>query len=76
MLVIMDELQENQEQHVSNISFRSSFSRIRSDELNDMGLWIEQNQPNHIGRRCVLDSKKQNAGYSPNIHTYKEEKVN
>ena len=35
MLVIMDELQENQNQHdVSNISFHSSFSRIRSEELN------------------------------------------
>ena len=38
MLVIMDELQENENQHdVSNISFCSSFSRIRSDGLNNMG---------------------------------------
>ena len=38
MLVIMDKLQENHEQHdVSNASFCSSFSRIQSDELNDVG---------------------------------------
>ena len=46
MLVIMDELQENQEQHdVSNISFHSSFSRIRSDELNDMGYGLSRISP-------------------------------
>ena len=46
MLVIMDELQENQNQHdVSNISFHSSFSRIRSDELNDMGYGLSRISP-------------------------------
>ena len=46
MLVIMDELQENQEQHdVSNTSFHSSFSRIRSDELNDMGYGLSGISP-------------------------------
>ena len=43
MLVIMDELQENQDQHdISNISFHSSFSRIRSDELNNMGYGLSR----------------------------------
>ena len=38
MLVIMDEQQENQDQHdVSNASFQSSFSRMCSFKLNDMG---------------------------------------
>ena len=42
----MDELQENQEQHdVSNVSFCSSFSRIRSDELNDMGYGLSRISP-------------------------------
>ena len=46
MLVIMDELQENQIQHdVSNIIFCSSFSRIRSDELNDMGYGLNRISP-------------------------------
>ena len=46
MLVIMDELQENQEQHdVSNVCFHSSFSRIRSDELNDMGYGLSRISP-------------------------------
>ena len=45
MLVIMDELQENQNQHVSNISFHSLFSRIRSDELNDMGYGMSRISP-------------------------------
>ena len=46
MLVIMDELQENQEQHdVSNASFHSSFSRIQSDELNDMGYGLSRISP-------------------------------
>ena len=41
----MDELQENQEQHdVCNASFCSSFSRIRSDELNDMGYRLRQQE--------------------------------
>ena len=46
MLVIMNELQENQEQHdISNVSFHSSFSRIRSDELNDMGYGLSRISP-------------------------------
>ena len=46
MLVIMDELQENQDQHdVYNASFCSSFSRIRSDELNDMGYGLSRISP-------------------------------
>ena len=46
MLVIMDELQENQEQQdVSNASFCSSFSRIWSDELNDMGYGLSRISP-------------------------------
>ena len=46
MVVIMDELQENQEQHdISNVSFCSSFSRIRSDELNNMGYGLSRISP-------------------------------
>ena len=46
MLVIMDKLQENQEQHdVFNTSFHSSFSRIWSDELNDMGYGLNRISP-------------------------------
>ena len=46
MLVIMDELQENQPQDdVSNASFCSSFSRICSDELNDMGYGLNRISP-------------------------------
>ena len=42
----MDELPENQEQHdISNIIFHSSFSRIRSDELNDMGYGLSRISP-------------------------------
>ena len=42
----MDELQENQEQHdISNASFHSSFSRIRSDELNNMGYGLSKINP-------------------------------
>ena len=37
---------EKQEQHdVSNVSFHSSFSRIRSDELNDMGYGLSRISP-------------------------------
>ena len=46
MLVIMDELWENQEQDdVSNVSFHSSFSRICSDELNDMAYGLNRISP-------------------------------
>ena len=42
----MDELQENQEQHnISNTRFCSSFSRIRSDELNNMGYGLSRISP-------------------------------
>ena len=42
----MDNLQENQEQHdISNISFCSSFTRIRSDELNTMGYGLSRISP-------------------------------
>ena len=43
VLVIMDKLQENQgQQDLSNASFCSSFSRIQSDELNDMGYGLNR----------------------------------
>ena len=37
MVVIMQEHQEKEQQNISHNSFHSSFSRIRSEELNDMG---------------------------------------
>ena len=37
MMVIMEEHQEKEQQNISHNSFRSSFSRIRSEELNNMG---------------------------------------
>ena len=45
MMVIMEEHQEKEQQNISHNSFWSCFSRIRSDELNDMGIWFKQNQP-------------------------------
>ena len=37
MMVIMEEHQEKEQQNISHNSFHSSFSRIRSEELNNMG---------------------------------------
>ena len=37
MMVIMEEHQEKEQQNMSHNSFCSYFSRIRSEELNDMG---------------------------------------
>ena len=48
MLVIMQEHQGREQQDVSHNSFHSSFSRIRSEELNDMGVWLKQDQPHHL----------------------------
>ena len=46
MMVTMEELQENQDQcDISNISFHSSFSRIRSDKLNNMGYGLSRISP-------------------------------
>ena len=46
MLVIMEEQQENQDQHdISNASFCSSFSRICSDELNHIGYDLNRISP-------------------------------
>ena len=46
MLVIMDEKQENQDQHdISNASFQSSFSRLCSYKLNDMGYHLNRISP-------------------------------
>ena len=45
MLVIMQEHQEREQQEVSHNSFHSSFSRIRSEELNDMGYGLSRISP-------------------------------
>ena len=45
MLVIMQEHQEREQQDVSHNSFHSSFSRIRSEELNDMGYCLSRISP-------------------------------
>ena len=45
MLVIMQEHQEREQQEVSHNSFCSSFSRIRLEELNDMGYGFSRISP-------------------------------
>ena len=45
MLVIMQEHQEREQQDVSHNSFHSSFSRIRSEELNNMGYGLSRISP-------------------------------
>ena len=45
MLHIMQEHQEREQQDVSHNSFCSSFSRIRSEELNDMGYGLSRISP-------------------------------
>ena len=45
MIVIMEEHQEKEQQNISHNSFRSSFSRIRSEELNNMGYGVSRISP-------------------------------
>ena len=45
MMVIMQEHQEREQHDISHNSFHSSFSRIRSDELNDMGYGLSRISP-------------------------------
>ena len=45
MMVIMQEHQERKQHNVSHISFHSSFSRIRSKELNNMGYGLSRISP-------------------------------
>ena len=45
MMVIMEEHQEKEQQNISHNSFWSSFSRIRSEELNDMGYGLSKISP-------------------------------
>ena len=45
MMVIMQEHQEREQHNVSHNSFHSSFSRIRSEELNDMGYGLSRISP-------------------------------
>ena len=45
MMVIMEEHQEKEQQNISHNSFCSSFSRIRSEELNDMGYGLSRISP-------------------------------
>ena len=60
MLVIMEELQENQEQHdISSASFHSSFSRIRSDGLSDMGYGLSKISPITFERDVFQTPKNQ-----------------
>ena len=68
MLVIMDELQENQEKHdISNASFHSSFSRIRSDELNDMGYGLSRISPITFEGDVFQTPKNWTQDNSPNM---------
>ena len=45
MVVIMQEHQEKEQQNISHNSFHSSFSRIRSEELNDIGYGLSKISP-------------------------------
>ena len=45
MVVIMQEHQEKEQQNISHNSFHSSFSRIRSEDLNDMGYGLSKISP-------------------------------
>ena len=45
MMIIMEEHQEREQQNISHNSFCSSFSRIRSEELNDMGYGLSKISP-------------------------------
>ena len=45
MMVIMQEHQEREQHDVSHNSFHCSFSRIRSEELNDMGFGLNRISP-------------------------------
>ena len=45
MIVIMEEHQEKEQQNISHNSFHSPFSRIRSEELNDMGYGLSKISP-------------------------------
>ena len=45
MMVITEEHQEKEQQNMSHNSFHSSFSRIRSEELNDMGYGLSRISP-------------------------------
>ena len=45
MVVIMQEHQEKEQQNISHNSFHSSFSRIRSEELNNMGYGLSKISP-------------------------------
>ena len=45
MMVIMQEHQEREQNDVSHNSFYSSFSRVRSEELNDMGFGLNRISP-------------------------------
>ena len=45
MVVIMQEHQEKEQQNISHNSFHSSFSRIRSEDLNNMGYGLSKISP-------------------------------
>ena len=45
MMVIMQEHQEREQHDVSHNSFHSSFSRIRSEELNEIGYGLSKISP-------------------------------
>ena len=45
MMVIMEEHQEKEQQNISHNSFQSSFSRIRSEDLNNMGYDLRKISP-------------------------------
>ena len=57
MMVIMQEHQEREQNKVSHNSFHSSFSRVRSEELNDMGFGLKRISPITFDDDAFLDTK-------------------
>ena len=54
MMVIMQEHQEREQNDVSHNSFCSSFSRVRSEELNDMGFGLNRISPITFNNNAFL----------------------
>ena len=57
MMVIMEKHQEKEQQNISHNSFWSSFSRIRSEELNDIGYGLSKISPITFDGDCLPNPK-------------------
>ena len=76
MMVIMEEHQEKEQQNISHNNFHNSFSRIRSEELNDMGYGLSRISPITFGGDALQTPSNRTQDKAPMLTPRKKNEIN